>query len=144
MASLSIVPYIFFKGNAKEAMEFYKNAFGGELTVQTMGEAPKEMQMPGANPSDVMHARLKGPVELMASDSVKASDKMAKVELAINGSSADEAEMRKIFEKLSEGGEVKMALSNMPWGDIYGQITDKFGVDWMMDIGDSMAGDSNA
>jgi len=139
MASFRIDPYLFFKGDAKQAMEFYKEVFGGELTVQTMAEAGPEMQMPGAKPTDVMHARLKGPVNLMASDSGKASDKMAKVELAINGTSADEATMREIFDKLAEGGEVKMKLDKMPWGDIYGQLTDKFGIDWMMDIGDSMS-----
>jgi PhnB protein len=140
MASISLVPYLFFKGNAKEAMEFYKDVFGGKLTVQTMAEAGQDMQMPDSKPTDVMHARLKdGSFEIMASDSGKASDKMAKVELSINGSSADEASMREIFDKLSEGGEVKMKLTPMPWGDIYGQFTDKFGVDWMMDIGDSMS-----
>jgi PhnB protein len=140
MANLSIVPYLFFKGNAKDAMEFYKGVFGGELTVQKMSESPEAMQMPGANPDDVMHARLKdGTFELMASDSGKASDKMAKVELSINGPSADEVKMREMFDKLCEGGEVKMKLEKMPWGDIYGQLTDKFGVDWMMDIGDSMS-----
>ena len=140
MANLSLVPYLFFKGNAKEAMEFYKDVFGGELTVQKMSESPEAMQMPGANPDDVMHARLKnGSFELMASDSGKASDKMAKVELSINGPSAKEDAMRTMFDKLAEDGEVKMKLSAMPWGDIYGQLTDKFGVDWMMDIGDSMS-----
>lgn len=139
MTKLSIVPYLFFKGNCKAAMEFYKDVFGGELHIQTMAEAGPEMQMPGADPNSVMHARLKGPFEIMASDSTKASDKMAKVELAINGPSADEAEMRKMFDKLAEGGEVKMKLEKMPWGDIYGQMTDQFGVDWMFDIGDSMS-----
>jgi PhnB protein len=141
MANISLVPYLFFKGNAKEEMEFYKDVFSGELTVQTMAEAGPEMQMPGMNPNDVMHARLKdGSFELMASDSGKASDKMAKVELAINGPSSEETKMREMFDKLAEGGELKMKLEKMPWGDIYGQIADKFGVDWMMDIGDSMSG----
>jgi PhnB protein len=139
MAKLSIVPYLFFKGEAKQAMEFYKDVFGGELTVQTIAEAPADLQVPDSKPTDVMHARLKGAIELMASDSAKASDKMAKVELAINGASSDEAEMREMFDKLAIGGEVKMKLEKMPWGDIYGQLTDKYGVDWMMDIGDSMA-----
>jgi PhnB protein len=140
MANLNIVPYLFFKGNAHEAMKFYKDVFGGELTVQKMSESPEAMQMPGAKPDDVRHARLKdGAFEIMASDSGKASDKMAKVELSINGPSSAEAEMREIFKKLSDAGEVKMELAPMPWGDIYGQLTDKFGIDWMMDIGDSMS-----
>lgn len=141
MARISLVPYLFFKGNAKQAMEFYKAVFGGELTIQKMSESPEAIRMPGANPDDVMHARLKdGSFELMASDSGKASDKMAKVELSINGPGADEAKMREMFDKLAEGGEIKMKLSPMPWGDIYGQITDKFNIDWMMNIGDSMSG----
>lgn len=139
MANLSIVPYLFFKGNCKEAMEFYKNAFGGELTVQTMADSPPEMQMPDMNPNSVMHARLVGPVSLMASDSPKASDESAKIELAVNGPAADEAKMREMFEKLADGGKVTMKLEKMPWGDIYGQLTDKYGIQWMMDIGDSMS-----
>lgn len=139
MASIGVVPYLFFKGNAKEAMEFYKSVFGGELHVQTMGESPQEMQMPGSKPTDVMHARLSGPVELMASDSQQASDKALKIELSVNGGSADEAKMREMFTKLAEGGKVKMELQKMPWGDLYGQITDKFNIEWMMNIGDSMS-----
>ncbi|HEX5448248.1 MAG TPA: VOC family protein [Candidatus Saccharimonadales bacterium] len=139
MDQLSITPYLFFKGNAREAMEFYKSVFGGELNIQTMGQSPKEAQMPGANPDSVMHARLKGPINLLASDSQNASDHAAKIELSINGGSAEENKMRAMFDKLSEGGNVKMKLEKMFWGDIYGQLTDKYGVDWMMNIGDSMA-----
>ena len=139
MANLSIVPYLFFKGDCKQAMEFYKDVFGGKLIIQTMAESGSDMQMPGMKSTDVMHARLKGDFEIMASDSPKASPKMAKVELTVNGPSADEAEMREMFKKLSEGGKVGMKLQKMPWGDIYGQPTDKFGIDWMMDIGDSMS-----
>ncbi len=139
MEKLNVVPYLFFRGNCQKAMEFYKDVFGGELAIQTMAEAGPEMQMPGAKPTDVMHARLKGAFEIMASDSPKASDKTAKVELAINGPSSAEPEMREMFDKLSDGGKVSMKLAKMPWGDIYGQLTDKFGVDWMMDIGDSLS-----
>ena len=139
MGEVNITPYLFFSGNCKEAMEFYKSVFGGELSMQTMAEAPKEAQMPGANPTDVMHARLKGTVDIMASDSGKASDHTAKIELSINGRGADEAKLRPIFDKLAEGGQVKMPLTKMFWGDMYGQLTDKYGIDWMMNIGDSMA-----
>ncbi len=137
MANISVEPYLFFKGKAKEAMEFYKSVFGGELEVSTMADSPKEAQMPGANPTDVMHASLKGPVNLMASDSSKASDKAAKVELSLGGT--DEAQMRKIFDGLAGGGQVRMPLKKQFWGDIFGSVTDKYGVDWMMNIGDSMS-----
>jgi PhnB protein len=136
MAKITVEPYLFFNGNAKEAMEFYKTVFGGELDVSTMADSPPEAQMPGTKPTDVMHASLKGPVNLMASDSSKASDKMAKVELSLGGT--DEVQMRKIFEGLAEGGEVRMPLEKQFWGDTFGMLTDKYGVDWMMNIGENM------
>jgi PhnB protein len=136
MANITIEPYLFFKCNAKEAMEFYKSVFGGELDIQTMADSPPEAQMPGTKPTDVMHASLKGPVNIMGSDSSKASDKSAKVELSLGGT--DEAQMRKIFVGLSAGGEVRMPLEKQFWGDTFGMLTDKYGVDWMMNIGDNL------
>ncbi len=137
MTSVTVEPYFFFKGNCKEAMEFYKSVFGGELEIQTMGEAPKGMQAPGSSPSDIMHASLKGPVNLMASDSNTASDKASKVEISIGGT--EEADMRKVFDSLSEGGKVRMPLSKQFWGDIFGMTTDKYGIDWMMNIGTNLS-----
>ena len=143
MANIRLEPYLFFKGNAKEAMEFYKDVFGGELTMSTLGESPKDvleqMKVDESRYGEIMHARLKGgAVTLLGSDSQMASDHSAKVELSINGSSADEADMKKIFDKLADGGKVRMPLSKQFWGDTFGMLTDKFGVDWMMNIGDSM------
>ena len=138
MSQVSLEPYIFFQGNAKEAMEFYKGVFGGELEIQTMGEVPADVpRMPGMKETDVMHASLKGgAVNLMASDSSKASAKASKVELSLGGT--DEAEMRKIFDGLADGGEVNMPLEKQFWGDIFGNVTDRYGVDWMMNIGSNM------
>lgn len=138
MANVSLEPYIFFKGNCREAMEFYKGVFGGDLNVQTMADVPAEAQMPGTNPTDVMHASLKGgAVNLMASDSSKASDHAAKVELSLGGT--DDSQMRQIFDKLAEGGQVKMKLEKQFWGDTFGSLTDKYGIDWMMNIGSNMS-----
>jgi PhnB protein len=132
MNKLELAPYLFFKGNCKEAMEFYQKVFGGELTVQTMAEVPAEALRPDSKPTDVMHARLEGPVIIMASDSPQASDKTAKVELSLSGT--DETTLRKIFEALSEGVTVKTPLKKQFWGDTFGQLTDKYNVDWMMNI----------
>ena len=133
MATLNLDPYLFFKGNAKEAMEFYKNVFGGELTIMTFGEAGAD-KMPGMEEmtDNVMHAMLDGDVRLMASDSREASDKMAKVELSLSGD--DEEKLSKYFEALSAGGNVKSSLKKEVWGDMFGQLTDKYGVDWMVNI----------
>src|SRR4051812_14672577 len=97
MASVNLDPYLFFKGNCREAMEFYKSIFGGELTVSTFGEAmPNEPEMK----DKIMHAMLSGgDVKLMASDTREASEKTAKIELSLSGD--DEQKLTGYFEKLS-------------------------------------------
>jgi PhnB protein len=145
MANINLEPYLFFKGNAKEAMEFYKSVFGGELTMSKLGDSPKEvleqMKIDESRHDEIMHASLKGPVNVMASDSQMASDHSAKVELSLGGT--DVAQMREIFDKLAQGGKVKMPLEKQFWGDIFGMVSDKFGVDWNMNIGSNMAGENN-
>lgn len=137
MSKISLEPYLFFSGECREAMEFYKSVFGGELEIsdadpEQMGDMPNKEWFKGK----VMHASLKGPVNLMASDSLKASEKATKIELSLGGT--DEKAMREIFDKLAEGGTVKMPLEKQFWGDIYGQLTDKYQIEWMMNIGEGM------
>jgi PhnB protein len=121
MASVSLDPYLFFNGNAKEAMEFYKNVFGGDLSITTFGEAmPDNPEMK----DKIMHA--------MASDGSKASEKTAKIELSLSGD--DEQKLKGYYEKLSAEGKVKSALKKEAWGDQFGQFQDKYGVDWMVNI----------
>jgi PhnB protein len=132
MASVSLNPYLFFNGNAREAMEFYKGIFGGELNISNFEDFNSDMPGMEEMKGKVMHAMLDGEVKLMASDSRQASDKMAKVELSISGD--DEAKLKSYFEKLSAGGTVKMPLEKQAWGDLYGQLQDEYGVDWMINI----------
>ncbi|MBX4197354.1 glyoxalase/bleomycin resistance/extradiol dioxygenase family protein [Candidatus Saccharibacteria bacterium] len=134
MANISLEPYLFFKGNCREAMNFYKDAFGGEVEFteanpEQMGDMPNKDWFKGK----IMHSSLKGPVNIMGSDSSTASDKAAKVELSLGGT--DEAQMRAIFDKLAEGGNVRTPLAKQFWGDIFGQLTDKYNIDWIMNIG---------
>lgn len=140
MGKVTLAPYIFFKGNAKAAMGFYKSVFGGELQLQTNNETPKDVQeqmgVNDENRNQIMHAHLSGgAVELFGSDSKMASDKAAKIELSLNGS--DEALLADIFNKLGNGGKVRMPLSKQFWGDTFGMVTDKYNVDWMVNIGSS-------
>lgn len=130
MDGISLNPYIFFKGNCREAMEFYKKVFGGELTIQTYGE----VKMGDEGQKDlVMHATLlNGSMALMGSDTEKASEKAAKISLSVGGS--DEKALTAIFEKLSEGGNVFSELKKEFWGDTFGSLTDKYGVEWMINI----------
>jgi PhnB protein len=132
MASVSLNPYLFFNGNAREAMEFYKGIFGGELNISNFEDFNSDVPGMEEMKGKVMHAMLDGEVKLMASDSRQASDKMAKVELSISGD--DEAKLKSYFEKLSAGGTVKMPLEKQAWGDLYGQLQDEYGVDWMINI----------
>ena len=128
---IQLNPYLFFRGNCREAMQFYKNIFGGKLTMQTVGESGVENSM-GMDKNKIMHASLTGDVNLLASDSKKASSKASKVSLSLMGT--DEARLRKIFKALSSGGKVFMPLKKQFWGDIFGSLTDKNGVEWMVNI----------
>jgi PhnB protein len=134
MGKINIDPYLFFSGNAREAMEFYQGIFGGELTVQTIGESPGDW--PGKDQmkqDNVMHAMLDGEVRLMASDSDKASSGSAKVELSLSGE--DEPTLRKYWDGLSaEATKITQPLEKAPWGDTFGMLTDRYGVDWMVNI----------
>ncbi len=133
MTDTQLIPYLFFSGTCREAMEFYQNAFGGELTVQLMSDVPGDVPGKAERPNDVMHAMLKGGlVTLMASDSPDASAAAAKVELSLNGS--DEATLRPVFDALADGGSVRTPLARQFWGAMFGTLTDKYGVDWMMNI----------
>lgn len=132
MSDINLEVYLFFKGECREAMEFYKGIFGGELSVQTYGEVPGLNA--GKDTKDwLMHATLAGgDIKLMASDTEKASPAAAKVALSLGGS--DETRLREIFGKLSAGAQVRMPLKKEFWGDIFGSLTDKYGVDWMVNI----------
>ena len=134
MSKINLDVYLFFKGECKDAMEFYKSIFGGEIKAMTYAQIPGEMPgVEGISKDWIMHALLEGgDIRLMGSDTLKASPTSAKVDLSIGGE--DEDRMREIFEKLSEGGDVNTPLKKEFWGDTFGSLTDKFGVKWMMNI----------
>jgi len=129
MSRVTLDPYLFFDGNAEEAMNFYKSVFGGKITISRMSD------MPGTKPEDanrVMHAMLEGDVKLMASDSDKASPEAKKIELSLSGE--DESKLRGYFEALSKDGKVTMPLEKAPWGDVFGMLTDKYNIAWMVNV----------
>lgn len=127
-------PYLGFKGNAREAMEFYKNVFGGKLEMSTF----KEMNL-SQNPNDddkIMHSMLQADngMTFMASDTPEGMAYSVGTNVSISLSGDNEAELKEYFEKLSAGGTVTMPLDKAPWGDTFGMLTDKFGVQWMVNI----------
>jgi PhnB protein len=131
MEEVRLDAYVFFAGNCKEAMEFYKSIFGGELTIQTYGDIPGET---ADNMKDkVMHADLSGgPVRLMASDAQEKPLGTGKISLSLSGNG--EEKLRRYFERLSEGGKATMPLETAPWGDTFGMLTDQYDIEWMVNI----------
>jgi len=120
-------------GQTKDAMEFYHSVLGGELKMQTFAESG--MPTSDEDKNKIIHAMLTSEgMTIMASDGdmehpVKMGDNIA---MSLVGT--DEKQLRDFFTKLSDGGKVKMELQKQFWGDVYGQLTDKFGVHWMVNI----------
>ena len=130
--------YLHFNGNAKEAMDFYQSVFGGEVHADTFGKfASDAMPVAEEDKDKIMHAYLKGDngIELMGSDTPSHMEFQdgARLSLTLNGD--DEGLLRSYWDKLSEGGKVTVPLDKSPWGDTFGMLTDKYGIDWMIDIG---------
>ncbi|HEU5143770.1 MAG TPA: VOC family protein [Dermatophilaceae bacterium] len=126
-------PYISFKDNAREAMEFYKEVFGGELTMNTFGEYG-QADTPHAD--QIMHANLETPsgFTLMAADTPPGMTRTEGDNIGISLSGDDADELRGYWEKLSDGGNVSVPLEKQMWGDEFGQCTDRFGIGWMVNI----------
>ena len=125
--------YLTFGGNCREAMNFYTDCLGGELTLQTIGESPLADKMPAQMKDCILHATLtKGNVVLMGSDMVsdKGLLKGNAVSLAINCSSDEEIKI--FYEKLSAGGNKDHALEETFWGATFGDLTDKYGNHWLL------------
>ena len=126
-------PYIGFDGTAREAMEFYKGVFGGELTVNTFGEFGSQ----GTPDADkIMHSQLETDrgFTLMASDTPSGMDRTSGDNITISLSGEDGGELRGYWDKLSDGGNVTMPLEKQMWGDEFGMVTDRFGIPWMVNI----------
>ncbi len=132
--------YLFFTGNCREAMEFYKSVFGGELDMSTYGDVPGDKPEAMKDMDDrVMHATLKGgDISLMASDSTR-KEPFGDSSISLSLGGTDEEKLRGLFDKLSDGGKVTSPLKKEFWGDTFGTVTDKFGVDWMVNIGSAAA-----
>jgi PhnB protein len=132
-------PYINFADQAREAITVYHSVFGGELTLNTFGE--NGMAEDPADADKIMHAQLSAPngLTLMASDAPSHIDHTVGSNITISLSGDDEAELRGYWDGLAVGGTVAVPLEKAPWGDTFGMFTDKFGVDWMVNIAGSQA-----
>lgn len=132
--STQLNPYLSFRDNAREAMGFYQSVFGGELTISTFGEFQASDDL--AEQDKVMHSLLStdGGLVLMASDTPNRMDLTPGSNFSIALSGTDEPELRGYWAMLSGGGTVAMPLGPAPWGDMFGMCSDKFGVNWLINI----------
>jgi PhnB protein len=137
----SLNPYLNFKDNAREAMEFYQSIFGRELTIMKFSDLPM-----GTDPSEgdkVMHSSLKtDTMTLMGADTPNGMpfEPAAGTSLMVGGRLEDADTLRGWWAKLSDGAEIKMPLEKAPWGDYFGMLVDRFGTPWMFDYGEPQGG----
>jgi PhnB protein len=127
-------PYISFDGTARQAMEFYKSVFGGTLNMNTFGEYG-DADAPGAD--KIMHAQLEtdSGYTLMGADTPPGMEVHPGDHITISLSGDDGEELRGYWQKLCDQGSVTMELEKQMWGDEFGMCVDRFGIAWMVNIG---------
>jgi PhnB protein len=129
----NINAYLTFNGNCREAMSFYKNCLGGELSIQTVGGSPIESQCPGAMKDHILHASLnRDGILLMASEMIGPEGFIKGNTIALSLNCSSEAEINQFFSNLSEDAQIIHPLKTEFWGATFGVLTDKFGVRWML------------
>jgi PhnB protein len=124
--------YLTLNGNCREAMTFYKECLGGELTMQAVEDSPIASQMPAHTLKQILHASLvKDGLVIMASEMAR--------EKPVNGNTislclqcSSEEEIQTYFTKLSSGGKIIDSLKEQFWGSKYGELKDKFGINWVL------------
>jgi PhnB protein len=127
-------PYINFAGNARDAMEFYQRVFGGTLALNTYGEFGAK----GSPEADkIMHGMLEtdSGFTIMAADIPPGAEHNPGNNITVSLSGDDDEELRGYWDKLSEGGSVSVPLEKQMWGDQFGMCADRFGVGWLVNIG---------
>jgi PhnB protein len=126
-------PYISFGDNARQAMEFYKDVFGGTLALSTFGDYG-DKDAPEAD--KIMHGMLEtdSGFTLMGADTPPGMALTRGDNVAVSLSGDDADDLRGYYSKLAEGGTVTVPLEKQMWGDEFGMCIDKFGIGWMVNI----------
>lgn len=134
MTAVQLNPYLNFNGNARQAIAFYQGVFGGKVTMSTFGDF--QMAEDPADANKIMHSTLEAEngIVFMASDTPSSMVYRPGAAMSMSLSGTDEAKLRGYWDKLSEGATIQLRLDQAPWGDTFGMLTDKFGVDWLVNI----------
>ncbi|HEY6742972.1 MAG TPA: VOC family protein [Lapillicoccus sp.] len=136
--SMRLNPYLQFSDNAAEALDFYQSVLGGEVVVSRF----KEYGTEGADGDLVMHGQLETDAgfTIMAADTpsfMSARAKESNITVSLSGDDSDA--LRRYWQGLSDGANVSTPLEKQMWGDEFGQLTDKYGVGWLVNISGSQS-----
>ena len=126
--------YVGFNGKCREAMNFYKDCLGGELTVQTVGGSPIEKEFPEGMMDQILHSSLMrhGTLMLMATDCSAPGGFVEGNNIALSLNCSSEEEINTFYSRLSEGGKIIDSLKQQFWGALFGVFDDKYGIRWML------------
>jgi PhnB protein len=133
MSKIQLSPYVNFQGRAREAMEFYQRVLGGTLDLHTVDE--RGVSKPAGPGDSIRHSRLEADGALILgtdghpSYPAKVGENMA---IALGGT--DKNRLTKLFNGLAEGGKIQGPLAEQPWGGEVGWFTDKFGINWTVNV----------
>ena len=136
--SMRLNPYLHFSNNAAEALEFYKGVLGGDVVISRF----KEYGTEGADGDLVMHGQLETDAgfTIMAADTPSfMSGRANESNITVSLSGDDSDTLRRYWQGLSEGANVTTPLEKQMWGDEFGQLTDKYGVGWLVNISGSQS-----
>jgi PhnB protein len=128
--------YLFFDGNCADAMRFYERTLGGKLSLMTHAESPMAAETPPGSANRILHARLDfdGGM-LMASDSMVGQPYEGMKGFSLSLIYPTEAEGRRMFDALAQGGHVIMPMQKTFWSEGFGMLVDRFGTPWMVNGG---------
>ncbi len=130
-------PYLSFGTDAAEAMAFYQSVFGGALTTSLF----KEYGTEGADGDLVMHSQLETDAgfTLMGADTPSFMERKTGSGIVVSLSGDESEALHAYWDKLTDGATVSTPLEKQMWGDEFGQLTDRYGVDWLINIGSPQA-----
>jgi len=136
---MQIQPYLFFEGRTEEALEFYKGKLGAQVEfLMRYKDNPDPKYNPPNSGEKVMHSCFRvGDTQVMASDG-NCTGKPSFQGFSLTFNAKDEADARRRFNALAEGGQVNLPLSETFFAKSFGMVADRFGLNWMV-----MAGPKN-